>query len=120
MCIPAGGEGFNTQVKDQSSESFVSSSNSLVECPTCSLSFAIAEIADHADLCCNVRVGDVEELGEVEESVANGGESFKVEESLTVPVANETVSIKEVVYALINNMWGLISTSSLGPIFPNG
>ena len=105
MCIPASGEGgLNTQVTDQSSQSFVSSSNSLVECPTCSLSFPIAEIADHADLCCDVRVGDVEELGEVEESVANGGESFKVEESLTVPVVNETVSIKEVVHALINNM----------------
>ena len=90
--------------KQIDSKSFVCSSNSLVECPTCSLSFSIAEIADHADLCCDVWVGDVEELGEVEDSVANGGESFKVEESLTVPEVNETVSIKEVVKALINNM----------------
>ena len=49
MCILGGGEGLNTQVAYQSSESFVCSSNSLVECPTCSLSFPIAEIADHAD-----------------------------------------------------------------------
>lgn len=104
MCMPAVGEGLNTQVADQSSESLVCSSNSLVECPNYSPSFPIAEIADHADLCCDVWVGDVEELGEVEESVANGGESFKVEESLTLPEVNETVFITEVVQALINNM----------------
>ena len=49
-------------------------------------------------------VADVEELQEVEDSVANGDKSFKVEESLTVPEVNETVSMKEEVPALINNM----------------
>ena len=92
MCIPVG-EGLNNLATFQSSVS----TNSLVECPTCSLSFPIAEIADHADLCCDVWVGDVFE--EIEEEV---GESLKVEE--TVPVVKETVSIKEVVHALINNM----------------
>ena len=63
--------------------------------------FPMAEIADHADLCCDVRVGDVEELGEVKESVANGGESFKVEESLTVPVANETAIFQVCMWCLL-------------------
>lgn len=85
MCIPAGGEDLKTQVADQSSESFICGSNRLVECPTCFLSFPNAEIADHADLCCDVQMGDVEELGEVEENVVSGGESLKVEDTLTVP-----------------------------------
>ena len=70
-----------------------------VECPTCFLLFPISAIADHADTCIDVWVGDigVDADSQIDTALSIGKDDF-------MPVVNETLSLKEVIPALLRNM----------------
>ena len=67
-----------------------------VECLTCFLLFPISAIADHADTCIDVWVGDI-----------GGDADSQIDTALPIgkddmPVVNETLSLKEVIPALLS------------------
>ena len=74
-----------------------------VECPTCFLLFPINSIADHADTCIDVWVGDIgqeEWEGDADSPMDTALSTGKDD----MPVVNETLSLKEIIPALLSNM----------------